>query len=247
MSAAVLHREQALRLARLAQAACAVLIIAAVGIAAVGLPGVRGPGPADAELPSSQAAAAKPVVSTPPISEGVDFSGIAQRLASIDNAPRPATETPSESTETLTEPVAAADAPVKFLGSIIEPTRRIALLTINGRQRAVVAGQTVRYGAEATAGELRLIAVEDSSVTIEDKLGRRTIEKTARSGSAITTVAAAAPPPEPVSDQPGQPGVDPAVRALRDAVRGMDPERRREALREYQRARAARDRNQGNE
>lgn len=245
MTAVVIHRDKALKLARVAQAGCAVLLLAAIAIAGMGLPGMGEPEPRAAELPLSQAEDAQPITITPPVSEGVDFSGIAQRLASIDNAPKAAVEAPPTEEPTGEQPVAAADSPIKFLGAIIEPTRRVALLTINGRQRAIVAGQKVRLGTDESAGEMLLVAVEDHSVTIEDKGGRRTIQKTARSGSAITTVAEAAPP-TPTADAPSQPAVDPAVRALRDAVRGMDPERRRQALQEFQRARA-RERNQGNE
>ncbi|MCC6677957.1 MAG: hypothetical protein IT436_12505 [Phycisphaerales bacterium] len=246
MSAVILHRDKALQFARIAQAGCAVLLVAAIAIAAVGLPGAGGSSHHAADLPPSLAETAKPITITPPVSEGVDFSGIAQRLASIDNAPKPATETPTDTEITAGEPAPAAEAPIKFLGSIIEPNRRVALLSVNGRQRAVVAGQKLKLGADASAGELLLVAVDDNAVTIEDKGGRRTIQKTARSGSAITTVAATAPA-VPTPDAPPQPGVDPAVRALRDAVRGMDPEKRRQALQEFQRARGNRDRNQGNE
>lgn len=244
MTAAALHREQALKLARLAQAACALLLLAAVAVAGLGLPGRERTG--GAELPASRAESAAPISSPPPVSEGVDFSGIAQRLALIDNAPKAAVVDETQTPGTETEPPPAADTGVKFIGSIIEPTRRAALLSVNGRQRALVPGQKIRFGADPSAGELLLVSVEEDRVVVEDKSGRRTIEKSARSGSAITTVAESAPPP-PAPEANSQPGVDPSVRALRDAVRGMDPERRRQAIQEFQRARAARDRNQGNE
>lgn len=243
MTAVPINREKAVKYARAAQAGCVVLLVSAVAIAGLGLPGVAGPGPGAAELPPSQAENAKLVAIAPPVSEGVDFKGISERLGLIDNAPKPVAPPPTETAEV--DPALApttTDQPVRFLGAIVEPTRRIALLSVGGRQRAVAPGQMIHLGIHPDAESLKVVSVDDNSVVIEDRQGRRTIDKAPKSGGAVTMVSEAAAPMTPDNGN-----VDPNIRAARDMMRGQDPETRRRFFQEMRNRGESRRNREGNE
>lgn len=189
----MIRRETAARYARTAQAACAVLAVAAVAVAGLGFPGKGANDLATLPDPGSGAAKGTKALGAPPsAAEGVNFDGIGQRLALIDNAPKPAPPAPLETSENPVEVAKPVEQGVKFLGAIIEPTRRVALVSVNGKQRMLAAGQSLKLGTDEHADTLQVVSVDDDAVTIEDKGGRRRIDKSVRSGPAITTVASAA-------------------------------------------------------
>lgn len=254
MTALLIHREKAIKYARVAQATSGALVLAAGAIMVLGLPWAGAGQPITAELPAPFTDTGAAVNDRPPVSEGVDFTGLSTRLAMIDNAPKrvevavdptaPRTDQPTPPTETQ---------PVRFLGAIIEPTQRVALLHVNGRQRAVTPGQTIRLTADEKGPTVKVISVEDDSITIEDSTGQHKVEKSARAAGSIISkvdVAGTVPmtPPQPQDSN----GMDPSMRAMRDTIRNANPEDRRRLIDEARRSAENRFRrgdrpNQGNE
>lgn len=139
-----------------------------------------------------------------------DAYGIAKRLNSIANPPK------SENYVAPVDPdegkvVTQSDQSIRFLGLLIEPNRRLALLKIGDRQRLLVAGESVPLGGEQT-GTLRVVEVADTHVIVETGGVQKRIEKSIAQGPAVTYLTGVAPSPTPTGRAPGS-SSDPAARA----------------------------------
>jgi hypothetical protein len=82
------------------------------------------------------------------------------------------------------EPIAeqTGDQPLRYLGSIIGPDRRLAILSIDGRQRILAQGA----GAEG----VQLVRVEDDRVIVRRNGGIESVGKAERTGPTYTILAA---------------------------------------------------------
>ena len=161
-----------------------------------------------------------------------DMNAAATRLALVSNKPKPAAH-PSEPSEEST-PDQAVSVDVKYLGAVLEPTRKIALLRVGEKQRMVAAGKTISL---ADGGTLEVVSVDADGCIVRDGQGERRIEKSPRTASAVTTItdgagnAAGVPAIPPPSDgsAEGQ-GADDMQR------RRIEAEGRMKALRERAKA-----------
>ena len=162
-----------------------------------------------------------------------DMNAAATRLALVSNKPKPAAH-PSEPSEEST-PDQAVSVDVKYLGAVLEPTRKIALLRVGEKQRMVAAGKTISL---ADGGTLEVVSIDSEGVLVRDGQGERRIEKAARTASAVTTItdgansAGGVPaiPPPADGEAAGVPGAEDMQR------RRAEAEARMKALRERAKA-----------
>lgn len=182
MSGRSLTQKQATKAKRVAQIAaggCGVLALSAMFSR---LPGVREvpavPGPITwpevREHPDAQAEKPRP---------SADWSASASRLSLVANKPK-AAPPPTEPTE-VSNTEATVPSEVRYLGAVLEPTRRVALIRVGDKQRMIAEGGSISL---AEGGTLEVLSVEAEGVTIRDGLGERRIEKAARSVSPVTTI-----------------------------------------------------------
>ncbi|MFO0834467.1 MAG: hypothetical protein U0638_05810 [Phycisphaerales bacterium] len=165
--------------------------------------------------------------------ESHDLNAAATRLSLISNRPKPVVNTNPEAVENA-NPEQAGSVEVKYLGAVLEPTRKIALLRVGEKQRMVAAGKTISL---ADGGTLEVVSIESEGVLVRDGQGERRIEKAARTASAVTTItddasnpAAATPVPNPDAEAAGVPGAEDMQR------RRAEAESRMKALRERAKA-----------
>lgn len=201
-----LNQTRARRYAKRAQAAF--LIVGAASLV-VAIWGSR-QGPSVVVEPLGQAALPQIASATTDQvpSLGIDVHGLADRLGRIANNPilldKTGTEPPLSQDESLT-----GDDPVRFLGAVMEPTRRVALLKVGERQKLVGAGESFSSGAEQ-GGLVKVSEVGDDYVILEDGSGSRRIEKSTRQGPSVTYLSGAVPPsrggpiPAVLGDQPSR-------------------------------------------
>jgi hypothetical protein len=171
-----MDRQTARKYTRGAQLAAGVLAASAVGVAAWGmrtaseLPGALIPA-AGGTQPAATAAA--PEQETP-----VDVAALALRLegpAPVAPPPPPPAK-PDSDVITHVDPLPAPAGPdVKYLGSIVEPNRRVALLVVGGHQKLVPEGRAVQ-------GDWKLAGVEDGAITLNNGSGDHRIELASRTG-----------------------------------------------------------------
>lgn len=170
---------KAKRVAQIAAAGCGVLALAAMFSR---LPGVR-------EAPAGPGPITWPEVREHPDAQGekprasADWSASASRLSLVANKPK-AAPPPTEPTE-VSNTEATAPSEVRYLGAVLEPTRRVALIRVGDKQRMIAEGGSISL---AEGGTLEVLSVEAEGVTIRDGLGERRIEKAARSVSPVTTI-----------------------------------------------------------
>jgi hypothetical protein len=212
---------------RIAQTAGVALGVSAAALWALQVPIIESPLPVKPEIqpvagPEPEPSAAAP--SQPLDREGV--LGAAERLELAARIQRP-TETASGPAEATTP--AAAPNDWKYVGSIREPSRMLALVSRGGgkQQRLMAAGREW--------DGVKLLAVNESEIQIEDSSGRQTIPRAERNGPSVqwTKMASNAPAANPAA-QPGMTnaamakGIDPTqAAAMRQALAEKAAGRRR--------------------
>jgi hypothetical protein len=155
-----------------------VVALAAGALWAFELPGVSAPAQGDkpAVEPPPAVTSEQPAL-RPPDSDTV--AGTAERLelarVPIVKPEAPAGEAPA--------PVAAGIA-WRYLGSIIEPTRKVALVSINGAQRMLAEGRTI----EQEGHTFKVVEVHPDSIVVEDNGQRLVLQKETRSGPLVAWV-----------------------------------------------------------
>jgi hypothetical protein len=103
------------------------------------------------------------------------------------------------------------DPTIKYLGLVIEPNRRLALLKLGDRQRLVATGDTLTPPGEQP-GVFRVAEIADDHVVLDTDAGQKRIEKSLPQGPAVTYLSGSpATPHQPRSTNPGI--IDPATRA----------------------------------
>lgn len=163
-----------------------------------------------------------------------DLNAAATRLSLISNKPKPIAQ-PNQDTIENANPEQAGSLEVRYLGAVLEPTRKIALLRVGEKQRMVAAGKTISL---ADGGTLEVVSIDSEGVLVRDGQGERRIEKAARTASAVTTItdgtnnAGGVPaiPPPADGEAAGVPGAEDMQR------RRAEAEARMKALRERTKA-----------
>ncbi|MCC6951102.1 MAG: hypothetical protein IT433_06605 [Phycisphaerales bacterium] len=174
--ARVIDSQQAGRQALVAQAACALAIVAGLGVVAVGLPGgIDRTSPSTLTLPEVAVTptGTGPAATTRP----VDEAGIDARLARFSNAPR--VTAPVVVNTNDGQPAPSPSAESKYLGPVALGPRLLALMSIQGKQRFVKVGDQL-------PDESRVEEITPTEVVTEGPLGRKTYELAARSGQVLT-------------------------------------------------------------
>lgn len=120
-----------------------------------------------------------------------DMNASATRLALVSNKPKTASHPPDGGSE-ISTPDQTGTIEVKYLGAVLEATRKIALLRVGDRQRMVAEGKTISL---ADGGTLEVVSVDAEGCVIRDGQGERRIEKSARTASAVTIITDAANSP----------------------------------------------------
>lgn len=174
-----LTRTEAARVTRVAQiggiALAAVTVIAAARMG--------GPPPADLrDLPPAHSGE-QPVDSAPapPTARKPDLVGVAKRLAVGWTAPASAKPPPTPSGPPTPNSNASA---WRYLGSVVEPTRTLALLS-DGRQRFIAEGELIVDG-------IRLAEVHDGHVILNANGRPQRIDRAERFGTRLSSSAAPA-------------------------------------------------------
>ncbi len=198
-----LSRSQAKRNTLLAQAGAAVLLGGAVVVAAVGLPSSSSTEVAPVSIDqvmTERAAERQRVDSLKVVDEErehprVAMSSIATRLMVLHDVPK-AAEPQTEPVEEIPTYVSnePEKAEIKFLGFISEPTRRVALLSVNGQQRFVAQGSTASFTLEGSAPvKVSVVSIDGDELVLERQGVRETYHKSQRAGQVVTKIEGRAP------------------------------------------------------
>lgn len=216
MSGRSLTQREAGKARRIAQ-------IASVGGAAIALAALflRLPGTGDkpaAPDPIKWPEIRKPVEAQGDKHESHDMNAAATRLTLVSNRPKPAAP-PPDGTE-VSAPDQTGSVEVKYLGAVLEPTRKIALLRVGDKQRMVAENKTISL---ADGGTLEVVSIDAEGCVVRDGQGERRIEKSARTASPVTTISdgngipAAMPVPNPDAEASGVPSPDDMQRRRNEA------------------------------
>lgn len=210
-------RDRAKTLTRAGQVGAVALASLAGVVLAVGLPGTGAP---QIERPEpivpAHAAEPAPTVELPAVLEK-RASAIASNLAQLGNSPKIPEKVPEPSDETLggdTEMPAPQpqvdETAVAFLGLLGSPARPMALVSIDGHQQVLAAGDIIHKGS---GEKIKLVKVEKGAIEIEIKGSTKKIELASRTGATYTTLQSSGgtsvpgfvPPPQPVMPPPPGP------------------------------------------
>ncbi|MBX3362606.1 MAG: hypothetical protein KF912_04865 [Phycisphaeraceae bacterium] len=196
MGHTTINRERAQVLALSARFAAIAMALCCGAVVVFGVPGAgtRLSEPSATPTPDAVPADPQPV---PRAAARVDAGGIATRLASVSNAPKPvvtAREVEPEDFGELAyehETVTVNDE-VGFLGLIREPGRVLALMRIGGRQAIMWPGREVDGVSIAEIG--------DDHVQVERGGTRWRVDRSQRKQSTVSRIDVPLLPPTPVSD-----------------------------------------------
>lgn len=209
-----IDRSRAQKVTGAARLAAVAITIGGGAVAVFGLPGGRASTPV--------AITEQPTESTDAVSGGgegpdtipVDPGGIAVRLESVANAPKPVI-VPVEPTiddPTVHETFVASDADeVSFLGLIREPGRLLALMRIGGRQ-------VVMWDGRVHEG-VRVVEIGEGWVEVEQEGVRQRVERSEKKGASLNRLDPA--PVVPMAENrvmeqsAGDPSREAAIEALR--------------------------------
>jgi hypothetical protein len=198
-----LNRHKAASRARLAQALLGLLVVGGGAALAVGLrAGPRATSPASEKPEIPVVELPNRAVTTKTVA--LDTGGLAERLSSISNAPKPVEVTP---TPTTTNPqqqeVRPQPAELRYLGAVMG-SHSMALVSDGGKQRFVAIGDTLAGGS--------VESISDAEIKIGGN-APRTIELASRSGDVLTKGHAArgGGPAVPAASRPGAPNPGLAV------------------------------------
>lgn len=219
MAHSTISRDSAKRAAAGARFAAVAMAMCGGAVAVFGVPFGR---------VATEPVAAVPLAETstgavPPAPEPfVDVGGIAIRLASVSNAPKPVIQAQEEEPIALGEGdtgtlVEAPTDEVAFLGFIREPGRTLALMRVNGRQ--------VVMWVDRVVDGLKLVAISDDSVEVERDGVDWQVERSARKASSVSRIEVPmAPAPEaPDPEMESERTREAAINALRqNRMQGRD-------------------------
>lgn len=174
MVPALLHHTQAANAVRIAQLAAVSLTAVVVAVLVLG--------PKSGERPVPTLTLTDPNVKsfTPPPEKPqyhADVKSMALALGQLGNSPKPAPKPEATTPEVVPTPVASEES-VRYLGSLTEPGRTLALLKVNDRQRLLAPGEKIE--------SMTIIEVGRDFAIVEDSQGQRRLTKGERQGPAVT-------------------------------------------------------------
>ncbi|MBM4108240.1 MAG: hypothetical protein FJ255_05435 [Phycisphaerae bacterium] len=187
MSTLQLDRQSARRRTRVAGAIGAALLAGGLWYGAWAIANDRAPASAESILAGAVADVPKPAPMRT-VSTSVDLPAAGTNLARIANRPVPPTPTPTAAAGAAPAPAQPAMS-VRFLGVITEPNRLLALLHAGGRQRVVGVDAVVPADPEGSR-LLRVRQVTRDAIVLLDGSKEIRLERAARTGPAVTYVAA---------------------------------------------------------
>lgn len=178
MLPALLHHSQASAAARAAQFSAVGLTAVVVAVLSFGpkadervVPALTLPQPGPKSLADS------PEVKPLP---HIDVPGVANRFGQLGNSPKP--EPKPSPTEEPTAETPPTEESVRYLGSLSEPGRFLALLKVNDRQRLLAPGESFEA--------IRIVEVGADFAIVEDSRGPRRLTKGERQSAAVTYTSA---------------------------------------------------------
>lgn len=216
-----IHWKTARRRAISWQAAALVLALAAAGLWALEIPGISGQVTGvRPQLPAAAEPRSGAVEPAAPPGSGV-ITAMAERLE-LARKGRPAAATTPATTPTA----GASNGGMnwRYLGSIIEPTRKLALLSINGSQRVLAEGRSIDQADPSGRGtyRARLLEVRPDLIVVDDNGRRIEIPKDDPVGPRVSWVPPGAGGVASMSGV-GNPGGLTPEQIRQAAARGIDP------------------------
>jgi hypothetical protein len=173
--------------------------------------------------------------------EGVraDTEALASRLVLVSNTPKPKDQPKPDGTTAPPVAVFNLKDHVRFLGLVSEPTRMIALLAIDTKQKMVAEKDVFKVPNGATQVSVTVKSISESQIVLQDDKGEHTIDIAIKTGSALTKGKAA--PNTSATSVNRPPGTVPmtpeAARAKVEAIRQQQRDKqmtiRKERLEEF--------------
>jgi hypothetical protein len=180
MTGRMIHRNAAKRLARVWQVGALVVAVAAGALWALDLPGGAQVSATEPPELTPLDEPASPHAAGAPSAKEDDIASMVERLE-LARAP---INKPAETTSTPTEPLSTAGASWRYLGAIMEPNRKLALVSIDGMQRMIPEGRTLNTGGR----DVTLEIVAPNAIIVLDNGQRMQIRKEGRSGPSVAWV-----------------------------------------------------------
>lgn len=199
---APMTRANAVTLTLATQIAAAAIGVGAIALGITGLPdrappqvGTALPGTPGLDQPGQPTGGTVSPVSFAPI----DTSGLAARLALLDNAPQITKAPDLAADRPLVEPDPAEDARltsikgfagrIRYLGMVQAGAERAAFVKVDGQQRIVRQGTVIQPPADqADLGALTIERVNGRAIVVSQGEARANIDLEARTGPAITMI-----------------------------------------------------------
>lgn len=222
-----IDRNGASRIAMGARAGACVLAVCGMAIAVFGVPGASSV--TSPPVAAAQPEAVEPESTTPEDVPVVDAPGIAMRLASVGNAPKPPPEPVIEDEGEVMVDGGADLAPVSdevsFLGLIREPGRLLALVRVGGKQTVMWIGREI--------SGVTLAEIGDGFITIERDGVSQRVDRATKKGEAFTRLEQTQPAmpmaQDPAADQAlnsqteqsGEMSREELLRRVREQARGQ--------------------------
>ncbi|MCW5768150.1 MAG: hypothetical protein KIT19_05670 [Phycisphaeraceae bacterium] len=196
MGQTAINRERAQALAHGARFAAIAMALCCGAVVVFGVPGAGTRLSEPSATPTPDAAPVDPQPA-PRAVAGVDAGGIATRLSSVSNAPKPVVAAREIESEYMEEPAyehetVTVNDEVGFLGLIREPGRVLALMRIGGRQAIMWPGREV--------DGLRVAEIGDDHVQVERGGTRWRVDRSQRKQATVSRIDVPLLPPTPVSD-----------------------------------------------
>ncbi|MEO0482535.1 MAG: hypothetical protein AAF138_02845 [Planctomycetota bacterium] len=185
----------------LGQAGAAVFVLATAAVVVFGLPGAdlrpvnTTPRPAP-EQPADATVAAAPNTDFVWISGSLGVLGGVEPIE-IEEPVKPVDEPTPTDVVAPTPAVPAEKREIRYLGSIVEPGRRVALLTIDDRQRFLHEGRA--------SGDVQLLEVGADFVRLDIGGVERRLDRASRSADVVTEISASGAAPGGIDRNAGRP------------------------------------------
>lgn len=188
----------------------------------------------------------EPIKPPPSVSDGstkADSEAMAARLVLVSNTPRPKEVPKTDGTSVPVVTVFNLKDHVKFLGLVAEPTRLLALLSVDTKQRIVAEKDIFKVANGATQVAVTVKSISESQIVLQDDKGEHVIDIAIKTGSALTKGKASPPARAGAGNTNVPPGVVPMtldaaaakVAAIRQAQRDKMMTLRKERLEEFAR------------
>lgn len=170
-----------------------------------------------------------------------DTEALASRLLLVSNTPKPKEQPKPEGTTPPPMAVFNLKDHVRFLGLVSEPSRMIALLSVDAKQRMVAEKDVFKVANGTTQVSVTVKSISESAIVLQDDKGEHTIDIAIKSGSALTKGKAAPNAATSATNLP--PGVAPMtpeqarakIANIRQAQRDKQMALRKERLEEFAR------------